>query len=101
MCGMTCGRYGLTLIALLGAVLAACQSTGSRPRPANVPQDAVRVVGGKSHEWMRCEYAANVNTCQIYNAGGLVLRDEIYRPYDGGDAVRAEDLKIDADESAG
>lgn len=65
-------------------------------RPGNVPEDAALVDQPKSGLWQRCvlDTGANANRCQIYNWGGGVLYDEVFLPYDGGNAVVQADLKI-------
>ena len=99
---LTAHRFGAcVLIVVLDGLLLSCQVANRPARPANVPADAVREPGGKTQWWIRCEYRRNDNVCQVYNAGGIVLRNEIYRPYDGGGPVRPEDLKIDPHHSIG
>jgi hypothetical protein len=70
------------------------------PRPANVPEEAVRLTGGKTCWWITCSLRAGEDVCTLFNANGLVLdRDDPYRPYDGGPPVMERDLRIDADRS--
>ena len=49
--------------------------------------------------WERCSYEPkeDVNHCQIFNAGGRVLWDEVFLPYDGGKAAKDSELKIVSD----
>ena len=65
-------------------------------RPNNVPPDSVYVVGAYVGRWERCSYEPNedANHCQIFNAGGNVLSDERFLPYDGGKAAKDSELKI-------
>ena len=65
-------------------------------RPGNVPSDSVYVVGAYVGWWERCSYEPqeDVNHCQIFNAGGEVLSDEVFLPYDGGRAAKQSEMKI-------
>jgi hypothetical protein len=65
------------------------------PRPANVSADAVRIEGGKTQWWITCRYKAEADVCKVFNAGGVVIVDEVFRPYDGGPPVLEQDLRID------
>jgi len=78
-----------------GVALGGC----SPERPSNVPLDVVHVRGGDSDWWERCSYdqKADIDHCQTFNAGGQTLKDETYLPYDGGDAAKESELKIDSD----
>lgn len=84
------------------SVLAFCIGLqGCRPaRPDNVPRDSV-LVAGMVGWWQRCSYDANLdaNYCQIFNAGGKVLYDGLFLPYDGGKPARESELKIAGDSS--
>jgi hypothetical protein len=90
-------------IPVLGAVLLlqACYPWPRQlpPRPANVPADATRIEGSKTQWWVSCRYTVGTNVCRVFNAGGVVITDEVYRPYDGGPAVQEQDLRIDAGRS--
>jgi hypothetical protein len=90
-------KWALTLVALLLLWLQGCSLSGDPlpPRPRNVAADAVRIPGGKTQWWIKCEYKHNVNTCQVFNAGGAVLHDEVFLPDDGGAAVVESELRID------
>jgi hypothetical protein len=88
-------------LTLTGLLLAACGDFPSDipPRPANIPKDAVQLFGGKTCWYVKCSYRPEGNTCQMFNAGGTLLWDERYLPYDGGLPVAENDLQIDAKKS--
>jgi len=93
------------LRATLGIVSIACYlmvggcRTAGPARPGNAPPDSVYVVGAYVGWWERCSYEPkeDVNHCQIFNAGGRVLWDEVFLPYDGGKAAKDSELKIVSD----
>jgi hypothetical protein len=95
-------RTGPLLAVLLAAwCVAACGDFPSDipPRPANVPKDAVQLFGSKTCWYVKCAYGGNANSCQVFNAGGVLIEDGAYRPYDGGRPVAESELQIDAKES--
>ena len=65
-------------------------------RPANVPKDAVFLLVVKGVWWEHCTYnpQEDIDHCEVWNEGGGVISDEVYLPYDGGPAVKADQLKI-------
>ena len=65
------------------------------PRPDNVPADSVRIGHRKTSWWIKCWREDDINKCQVFNSGGEVLYNEIFRPYDGGPVVGEGDLRID------
>jgi hypothetical protein len=67
-----------------------------RRRPANVPADAALVEQPKGGLWERCMFDTqqSINRCDVYNWRGGVIYGEEFLPYDGGDAVKQEELKI-------
>ena len=91
-------RRGLAILLCI-AFLASCfVLVGCEPaRPNNVPQDSVLVNGANEHWWERCSYdqKEDLDHCQIFNAGGGVIWNEVFLPYDGGKAVRQTELMID------
>jgi hypothetical protein len=96
-----CFRTIYTL--LLACLLQGCAVDPPPPRrPPNVPADAVRLPGAKNGgEWVRCSLKAGQNVCTVFNAGGVLLKeDDVYRPYDQGPTVAAQDLQIDAERSS-
>lgn len=66
-----------------------------RSRPRDVPKDAVHV-GGAIGWWQDCTYnpARNVDSCSIWNRGGLILDNGDFVPYDGGSPASSDELKI-------
>jgi len=84
---------GITFLAL-GFPLVGCEPA----RPNNIPQDSVLVTGADEHWWERCSYdqKENLDHCQIFNAGGDVIWNEAFLPYDGGKAANETDLMIDS-----
>jgi hypothetical protein len=51
--------------------------------------------------WQMCSYDANQNTdkCQVFNAGGKLILDENFLPYDGGRTPVSSELRIDGSAS--
>jgi hypothetical protein len=93
-------RSYLFLILSSVASVACLLSSGCSPaRPTNVPSDAIYVSGGKTVWWERCSYDKGQDTdkCQTFNAGGAILEDEVYLPYDGGRPALPPELVIDPD----
>jgi hypothetical protein len=89
----TFGISGIVLLLCLGGFIG-CMN----PRPKNVPKDAVPVPAGYGDAWWQlCSYDQTNDTdhCQIFNPGGATLEDETFLPYDGGNAAKASELKID------
>lgn len=86
----------LAFFLLLAATLHGCSVLPEPPpRPSNVPPDAIRLGGSKASWWVKCVHQAGANRCSVFNGGGAVLEDNsVYRPYDGGPAVEAPDLRI-------
>ena len=87
---------------LLGIGLLICSACGynSEPvRPHGVPNGAVFVKGGKVGWWQECIPGTEGQAvhCRIWNGAGVVLVDEEFLPYDGGQTPTAEELKIPAD----
>ncbi len=78
-------KRSLTVSATVAVLL--CHGCGREPgpvRPDDVPPDAAFVGGGKIGGWWQdCNLAtAQAAHCRIWNAGGLLLRDEEFLPYD-------------------
>jgi len=65
-------------------------------RPANVPKDAVFLLVVKGVIWEHCTYDPHEDAdhCQVWNGDGGVISDEVYLPFDGGPAVKADRLRI-------
>jgi len=66
-----------------------------RSRPRNVPKGAAHV-GPAIGWWQYCVYdpERNMDTCRIWNRGGLILEEGEFVPYDGGSPAKAETLQI-------
>lgn len=80
----------------IGLALQACSPLpGPPPRPANVPADAARVQSSDRTVWIKCSRTAAANECQIYNAAGEPIYDEVFLPYDGGPPVPDHELEVD------
>jgi len=75
-----------------------CGCVGERPpaRPSVVAADAVAVAGSKTVWWQQCTVAEADGSarCRIWNAGGLVLYDEIFLPYDERAQLTKAELTI-------
>jgi hypothetical protein len=89
-----CERFRVICLVLVIVLLQACSWPEAPPRPPNVPLDAVRFGGAKGQWWVKCSYKSGVNACTVFNSGGLVLWDSVYRPYDGGPPVPERELRI-------
>jgi hypothetical protein len=65
-------------------------------RPNNIPKSAVLVLSAFTHFWQECRYdtAEQQDKCRIYNGNGYLLRDEVFLPANGGNALRDDQLKI-------
>jgi hypothetical protein len=69
-------------------------------RPQDVTPEATCVLAGKAGCWWqhcRATIAGRPVHCRIWNAGGLILEDEQFLPYDGGAPPTADELKIPVD----
>lgn len=89
-----------SVVSLLAVIfLSGCQRVDSQTRPANVPQGALRVGGGKAGWWQQC--VANPGDgairCSIWNGGGEVLHAEAFVPYDQDGPVSADGPQIPPD----
>ena len=84
----------ITVVALVGAAQGLMPLVDSdaveRSRPRNVPKEALPV-GGALRWWQHCEYDSKrqVDDCQIWNRGGVMLEQGEFVPYDGGAVGRA------------
>lgn len=87
-------RSPVICLLLMLVLLQACTLWPEVPRPANVPMDAVRFGGPKAQWWVKCWYKSGVDVCTVFNSGGVVLWDSVYRPYDGGPPVPEGELRI-------
>lgn len=85
---------GIALLAI-GIPLVGCELA----RPNNIPKDSVLVNGADEHWWEWCFYdqKENVDYCRIFNAGGDVIWNEVFLPYDGGKAANEAELMIDSE----
>ena len=65
-------------------------------KPGNVPKSATLVFGGFTHFWQECWFdaARQLDRCRIYNAGGVILRGDVFLPESGGAAISADQLQI-------
>jgi len=92
-------QNGFAIVLFVGTLLSGFVLTGCRhPRPSNVPVDSVYVNAANDDGWWQhCSYdgGRDVDHCQIYNWGGGVIWDEVFLPYDGGDAAKESELTID------
>jgi hypothetical protein len=85
-----------SLLMVATIFLHGCRSVEPQ-RPSNVPKETVLVGAGKvGGWWQRCtvEPHSGATFCSIWNAGGLVLNEGIFVPYDQGPAVTADELQI-------
>ena len=89
------------VLGLAGVLLLcfACDHKSAVVRPADVPQEATYVLGGKlGGWWQQCMSATDQAVhCRIWNGAGLVLEDEEFMPYDGGTPPTTDELKISTD----
>ncbi len=88
-----------SFVCFLLAIISFCSlvSSGCAPtRPKNIPIDTTYVDGGKTNWWQRCTYDkdGDVDRCQIFNAGGKTLYDEVFLPYDGRLPAKPSELEI-------
>lgn len=93
-------HYGKAQAAAALLVVASYGCTGRNPaRPSNVATDAIAVAGSKTVWWQHCTISDEGGSvhCRIWNAGGLVLYDETFLPYDGPTPVTREELTIAAE----
>jgi len=91
----TFGISGIAFLLCFGEIIG-CMN----PRPKNVPKGAVPVPAQYGNAWwQRCSYDPTNDSdhCQIFNPGGAILEDQTFLPYDGGNAAKDSELKIDGD----
>ncbi len=70
---------------LLFSVLLACSACSPPTLPTGVAADSAWVESVKGGYWQRCEVSSPDGVrCTIWNAKGIVLVDEAFRPIDGG-----------------
>jgi len=88
-------RLAILLCVAIFAIVLALEGCGPA-RPSNVPGDSV-FVPGMVGWWQRCSYDPKLDAdhCQIFNAGGKVLYDGLFLPYDGGKPAQESELTID------
>jgi hypothetical protein len=89
--GERCYKLLVALALLLGS---ACTHKPDVVRPESVSVGAIFVRGSKTGWWQQCTPADHGVHCRIWNEAGLVLEDEVFLPYDGGQPPEAEELKI-------
>jgi|ERR1035437_5202779 hypothetical protein len=65
-------------------------------RPDNVPKSTTLVLMGWTHYWQECWFdsATQQDRCRIYNGNGIILRDDVFLPANGGGAIRENQLMI-------
>lgn len=64
-------------------------------RPSAVPPEATRVEGAKTGYWQICRVGQQDQIrCTVWNEAGTVLKDEVYRPLDGGPGLQEGELNI-------
>src|SRR5690349_12682795 len=94
--GPRCKPAAVVATVLLTVV--SCGCVGERPpaRPPVVATDAVAVAGSKTVWWQHCTVSEADGSahCRIWNAGGLVLYDEIFLPYDERTKLTKAELTI-------
>jgi hypothetical protein len=86
----------LSLLCFIALVTGGCGSAPKAKRPQNVPADATHALGNKGVGWWHnCDFAETDHRahCTIWNAGGLVLYEGVFLPYDRG-PLEARDLKV-------
>jgi len=54
---------------------------------------------GKSTGWVKCSLDSSDTRCVVFNINGVVVRDDIFLPFDGGPTVTASELQIARDDS--
>ena len=76
-----------------------CAVNHESSRPPNVSGNAVLVRGAKVGWWQSCsiDNAERKVHCTIWNAGGHVLYEDVFVPYDEGPAPTASELQIPTD----
>ncbi len=76
-----------------------CSAKQEADRPANVTQGAAFVRGAKVGWWQHCRTGSESEKtqCTIWNAGGQVLYEGAFVPYDEGPNPTATDLEIPTD----
>jgi len=91
----------LRLMLLCPAMLVAgCDFVSRKPMPSNVPRDAVEIpMIGKSTGWVKCSLDSSDTRCVVFNINGVVVRDDIFLPFDGGPTVTASELQMARDDS--
>jgi hypothetical protein len=90
------GKPAVMATVLLAIVSCGCMGEWPPARPSVVARDAVAVAGSKTVWWQHCTVAEadGAAHCRIRNAGGLVLYDEIFLPYDGPTQLTNAELTI-------
>ena len=88
------GHMLILLVLPLFAILLCLAACSRRERPAGVTADATWVEGSKTGYWQRCDSVAGDGIrCTIWNASGMVLLDEQFRPLDSGPRPTLQELK--------
>jgi hypothetical protein len=96
-------RVSSLSLALLcyGTLISGCDFVSRRPMPANVPRGALRIpMIGKSTGWVKCSLESGDVRCVTFNINGVVIRDDVFLPYDDGPSITAAELQIVPDESS-
>jgi hypothetical protein len=86
----------LSLLCLIALVTGGCGRAPEAKRPRNVPTGATLAPGSKVGGWWHyCEFAEtdHQSHCTIWNAGGLILYEGVFLPYDR-EPLEARDLKV-------
>lgn len=89
----------ITAVAIAVLLVGVYVYWGSRPptRPSSVAANAVYVRGAKTGWWQTCDRNNRGEVfCTISNAGGVVIQEGKFLPYDGGVSPAQEELCIDA-----
>ena len=87
-------KMSLALCAL--CLLAGCGKAHEPRRPENVPEGATLAPGGKVGGWWHyCKFSESDQQahCTIWNAGGLILYEGVFRSHDG-EPLESRDLKV-------
>jgi hypothetical protein len=95
--GMARQRHRSAMVLSIAALIPFLGIEGCKPaRPSNVPENSVYAVGANVGWWQRCSFEPkqDIDHCQIFNVGGDIISDEVFLPYDGGDAAKQSELEI-------
>jgi hypothetical protein len=93
-------RQGLAVLLAIAAIAVCFMVARRQPaRPKSIPEDSAFVHGGEDHWWERCscDTKEDTNRCQVFNARGAVIWNEVFLPYEGGKAAKEAELQVDGE----